>query len=148
MRRVAKLGSGPLHAPCVTHAAVKTIEDKVTVYPPHSICRADVRVILSALPPEWVAEIETVRLSAAQQYPHVAVYSRFDHTFTITSRGHTKERTLHHVFTELAAHALGISFRRGHRLQARDVARVERIVAPLVERVLPLLSQKKIWLDK
>lgn len=127
---------------------MKIIEDKVTVYPPHSICRADVRVILSAAPPEWVAEIETVRLSAAQQYPDVAVYSRFHRTFTITSRGYTKEHTLHQIFTELAAHALEISFRRGHSLQTRDLARVERIVTPLVERVLPLLSQKKVWLDK
>jgi hypothetical protein len=127
---------------------MKVIEDRVTVYPPHAICRADVRAILSAPPPEWVADIETVRLSAAHPYPHVAVYNRFDYTLTITSRGHTKEHTLDQIFTELAAHGLGILFRAGHRLPARDVSRVQRVVLPLVEQALPLLSRKKVWLDR
>jgi hypothetical protein len=127
---------------------MKVIEDKVTVYPPHAICRADVRVILSAPPREWVADVDTVRLSAADPHPRVAFYSRFERTLTIKSRGRTKEDTLHHIFTELAAHGLGVQFQRWHRLQARDVSRLERIVAPLVEQVLPLLSRKKVWLDR
>ena len=127
---------------------MKVIEDKVTVCPPHAICRADIRTILSAPPQEWVADIDTVRLSAADPHPCVAFYSRFDRTLTIKSRGCTKEATLHHIFTQLAAHALGIQFRWGHQLQARDVSRIKRIVAPLVEQVLPLLSRKKVWLDQ
>jgi hypothetical protein len=127
---------------------MKVIEDKVTVYPPHAICRADVRAILSAPPAEWIADIETVRLSAADSHPSVAFYSNFDHMLTIKSRGCTKEHTLHCIYTELAAHGLGLQFRRWRKLQARDVSRVERIVAPLVEQVLPMLSQKKVWLDR
>src|SRR5665213_3845918 len=50
-------------------SAIKVIEDKVTVYPPHAICRADVSVILSAPPAEWVVNIETVRLSAGNSHP-------------------------------------------------------------------------------
>ena len=127
---------------------MKVIEDKVTVYPPHAICRADVRAILSAPPPEWVAEIEIVRLSAANSHPHVAFYSRFNHTLTIKSRGRTKEDTLRHIYTELAVHGLDLQFRRWHRLQACDVSRVERIIVPFVEQLLPLLSRKKVWLDR
>ena len=127
---------------------MKIIEDKVTVYPPHAIGRADVRAILCAPLSEWVADIETVRLSAADSHPIVASYSRFDHTLTIKSRGCTKEHTLHCIYTELETNGLGLRFRPGHQLQARDVSRVERIVAPLVEQVLPLLSRKKVWLDR
>ena len=32
---------------------------------------------------------------------------------------------MHQIFTELAAHGLGIPFREGYRLQARDVSRVQ-----------------------
>ena len=127
---------------------MKVYEDKVTVYPPHAICRADVRVILSAAPLEWVAGIETVRLSAADPHPHVAVYSDFDHTLTVKSRGCTKGHTLRCIYTALAAHGLGLTFRSLRKLQARDISQVERIVAPLVEHVSPLLSQKKVWLDR
>lgn len=127
---------------------MKVIEDKVKVYPPHAICRADIPAILSALPPEWTADITTVRLSASHPYPRVAFYSRFDHTLTITSRGRSKEDTLYSIFRELAAYGLGILYQRGHKLQACDVSRIERVIAPLVEQVLPLLSQKKVWLDK
>ena len=127
---------------------MKIIEDKVKVYPPHAICRTDVPKILSAVPPEWVADIKIVKLSAANPHPHVAAYSPFDYTLTIKSRGWTKESTLHRIFTELAVHGMGITVRCGMKLQARDVSRVENLVVPLVDQVLPLLSRKKVWLDK
>ena len=53
---------------------MKVIEDKLAVYPPHAICRADVRTILSTPPPEWVADIKIVRLSAALPHPEIAFY--------------------------------------------------------------------------
>ena len=48
---------------------------------------------------------------------------------------------------ELAGHALGVVFRTYRRLQKRDESRVGRAVAPLVEEILPQLSQKKVWLN-
>lgn len=126
---------------------MKIIEDKVTVYPPHAICSADIPVILSAAPAEWTSEIQVVRLSAANPHPRIAYYSNFNHTFTIKSRGLTKEWTLLKIYRELAGIALGIQLRRGHNLQARDVSRVEKLAQPYVTQVLPLLSQKKVWLD-
>jgi hypothetical protein len=128
---------------------MKLIEDKVTMYPPHAVCKADVAVIFSALPPAWTEGIETVRLSASQQWPlHRAFYSQFDHTLTICSRGLTKEETIQATLMELAAHGLGIKFQRGHHLPKRDAARVQRVIAPIVEQIVPQLSRKKIWLDR
>jgi len=128
---------------------MKIIEDKVKIYPPHAICRADIPRILSAVQQDWVADLKVVRLSAANSHPHVAIYDPFDHTLTIKSRGCTKERTLHRIFTELAIHGLGITTRGGHKLQARDLSRVESIVAPLVGQVLPYFPERRYgWTDK
>lgn len=128
---------------------MKVIQDKLAVYPPHAICKADIPVILSSLPPAWTEGIETVRLCAAQKWPlHRAFYSHFDRTLTICSRGLTKEQTIQATLTELAAHGLELTFQRWHRLPQRDAARVRRVIAPLVEKIVPQLSQTKVWLDK
>ena len=127
---------------------MKIIEDKATIYPPHAICKADVPTIFTGVPDSWTEGIQTVRLSAAMQHPRVAYFNPFDGSFTITSRGQTKEQTLRRILTELAAHGLGIQFGLGHRLQKRDVSRIRRVVAPLMKEILPLLSQKKVWLDR
>jgi hypothetical protein len=129
---------------------MKVIEDKVTVYPPHAICKADIPIILSALPPEWTAGIRSVRLSSSHgENPTViAFFFPPDGTLMIKSRGFSKEKVLRALITELAGHALGVVFRTYRRLQKRDESRVGRVVAPLVEEILPQLSQKKVWLDK
>jgi hypothetical protein len=127
---------------------MKIIADKVKVDPPHAICRTDVPKIISAVPSVWVNDLKIVRLSAGNPHPHVAIYNPFRHTLTIKSRGRTKERALHRIFTELAVHGLGITTGWGHKLQARDVSRIEGIVAPLVSQVLPLLSRKKDMVDR
>jgi hypothetical protein len=129
---------------------MKVIEDKVTVYPPHSICRADIPVILASLPAEWTAGIQTVRLSASHgENPAViAFFHPPDGSLLIKSRGFTKERVLRALLTELASHAVGVVFRTYRRLQKRDESRIETLVAPLVEEILPQLSCKKVWLDR
>jgi hypothetical protein len=129
---------------------MKIVEDKVTVYPPHAICKADIPVIFSALPAEWTAGIQTVRLCAAQkENPTViAFFHPRDGSLLIKSRGFSKERVLRALLTELAGHALGLTFRSYRRLQKRDESRVQRVTAPLAEEILPQLSQKKIWLDE
>jgi hypothetical protein len=128
---------------------MKVIEDKVTVYPPHAICKADIRIILSSLPPVWSDDIETVKLCASQKWPlHRAFYNNTEHTLKISSRGLTKEQTIQAILTELAGHGLGLKFARGHRLQERDAARIRQVIAPLIEEIMPQLSQKKVWLDK
>jgi hypothetical protein len=129
---------------------MKVIEDKVTIYPPHAISKADVPVILSSLPPEWTASIQTVRLSASlgENPTIIAFFHPRDGSLLVKSRGFTKERVLRGILTELAGHALGVVFRSYRRLQKRDEPRVQRAIAPLVEEILPQLSQKKVWLDK
>jgi hypothetical protein len=129
---------------------MKVIEDKVTVYPPHAICKADVPVIFSALPAVWTAGIQTVRLcsSHGENPTVIAFFHPPDGSLLVKSRGFTKERVLRGLLTELAGHALRLTFRSYRRLQKRDESRVQRVIAPLVEEILPQLSQKKVWLDK
>jgi hypothetical protein len=129
---------------------MKVIEDKVTVYPPHAICKADIPIILSAVPSEWTTGLSSVRLCSAQkENPHfVAALHSSNRSLTVKSRGVSKERTLRAVLTELAAHALGVTFLGGRRLQRRDQSRIERLVRPLVGEILPQLSKKKVWLDE
>ena len=129
---------------------MKVIEDKVTVYPPHSLCKADIPVILSSLPAEWTAGIQTVRLSSSHgENPTViAFFHPPDGSLLIKSRGFAKERVLRALLTELAGHAVGVVFRTYRRLQKCDESRIERLVGPLVDEILPQLSRKKVWLDK
>ena len=129
---------------------MRVIEEKVTVYPPHAICRADVPIILAALPADWSAGIRCVRLCAShKRIPQLIAYQNtFDGSLTVKSRGVSKECTLRAVLTELAGRALGLTFLGGHRLQKRDQSRVERMVEPLVEVILPQLSSKKVWLPE
>jgi len=127
---------------------MKIIEDKVTVYPPHAICKADVRTIFKSVPAPWAEGIEIIRLSAAMQHPRIAYYNPYNRTLTIACRGRTRERTLREVLIELAVHALGVQLIWGHRLQGRDAPRLRRVVAPLVTELLPRISRKKVWLDR
>ena len=151
MRCPWSLSSGVRHsARCEIPRPMKVIEDKVTVYPPHAICKADIPVIFSSLPAEWTAGVQTVRLSSSHgENPTViAFFHPPDGSLMVKSRGFSKERVLHALLTELAGHALGIAFRSYRRLQKRDESRVQRVVAPLLEEILPQLSQKKVWLEK
>jgi|SRR5262252_2065005 len=129
---------------------MKIIEDKVTRYPPHAICKADIPVILSSLPAEWTAGIQSVRLSSSHgENPTViAFFYPPDGSLRIKSRGFPKERVLRALVTELAGHALGVVFLDYRHLQKRDASRIERLVAPHVEEILPQLSRKKVWLEK
>jgi hypothetical protein len=129
---------------------MKVIEDKVTVYPAHAICKADIRVILSALPTDWTLGVRTVRLcsSHGENPTVVAFFHPTDGSLLVKSRGFDKERVLSAILTELAGHAPGVVFRSYRRLQKRDESRVRRVIAPLVEEILPQLSQKRVWLDK
>jgi len=129
---------------------MKVVEDKVTVYPPQAICKADVPVIFSALPAEWTAGIQTVRLCSSQRENPIviALFHPPEGSLLVKSRGFSKERVLRALLTELAGHALGLTFRSYRRLQKRDESRVQRLIAPLVEKILPRLSRKKVWLDK
>ena len=122
---------------------MKIITDKIDEYPGHAISRADVRLILSSVPAAWSEHIKVVRLSSSRSAASVALYahSSSGDTLTIASRGHTKERALHCMLAELAAHALGFKHRTFHHLQARYQAQVESLIAPLKTELLPQLSR-------
>jgi hypothetical protein len=101
-------------------------------------------LILSAVPSSWSEHVKVVRLSSSRSAASVALYahSASGDALTIASRGRTKERALHCVLAELAAHALGFKHRTFQHLQARYQAKVESLVAPLMDELLPQLSHK------
>ena len=121
---------------------MKIIVDKIDKYPCHAICRADIHLILSSVPPAWTEKVKAVRLSASRSAYSVALYNRIDDVLTIASRGHAKDVTLHCLLVELAAHSLGFKLRTFQHLQARYAPKVEGLVAPLMDKLLPRLSQK------
>jgi hypothetical protein len=128
---------------------MKIIEDRVTIYPPHAICKADIPVIISRLPQNWIQDIKTVRISALQKLPRsYAFYRRYNHTLEICSRGISKRQAIQYIMIELAAHGLEFKYRRGHRLSHRDEEKIQREISCLVEDIVPKLSQKKVWLDE
>jgi hypothetical protein len=121
---------------------MKITMDKIDEYPGHALSRADVRLILSAVPSAWSEHVKAVRLSSSRSAASVALYAHGVETLTIASRGHRKESALHCVLAELAAHALGFKHRTFQHLQARYQAQVESLVAPLMAELLPQLSRK------
>lgn len=121
---------------------MKIIVDKIDEYPRHALSKADVRLILSSVPPAWTEHVKVVRLSSSRSAASVALFAHSVETLTIASRGHTRESTLHRVLVELAAHALGFKHRTFQHLQSRYQAQVESLVAPLMDELLPQLSQR------
>lgn len=121
---------------------MKIIADKIDEYPRHALTRADVRLILSSVPPAWSEQVKVVRLSACRSAASVALYARPDKTLTIASRGCTKEGALYSVLAELAAHALGFKHRTFQHLQSRYQYQVKSLVAPLMAEILTQFSRK------
>ena len=126
---------------------MKIILEKVTVYPPHAIGRADVRLILSSLPAAWTENIRLVRLSASRS-SHVALFFRHGGKLSISSRGFSKKQTLELILMELAARARGFKSRTFQNLPECYESEIRNLVTPLVEELLPKLLQEKIWLDQ
>ena len=130
--------------------AVKIIEDKVAVYPPHALCKKDIEMLLATVPDAWTAELDTVRLSNAPAYdrgcsPPALLHSR---TLTICSRGLAKEVAVTEILRELGCKVLGLQRRRFRRFSESDLARLTPLVQPLVDKVVSRLSRKKVWLDR
>jgi len=124
---------------------MKIIADKIDAYPKHALTRADVRMILSSVPPTWAEHVKVVHLSASRSAASLVLYAHADETLTVASRGYTKERAVHSVLSELAAHALGFKRRTFQHLQSRYQSQVESLVAPLMAEILPQLTRKTTW---
>ena len=118
---------------------MKIIVDKVTTPPLHCITAKDVRLVFSSIPETWSQLVSVVRLSSSLQ-SNVALYNAPDKIFTISSRRHTKEQTLRLILQEMASHALGFKRRTFQTLQARHQSQVDALVAPLMDELLPKIS--------
>ena len=108
---------------------MKIHADKIGQAPAHGLRVAELRRILAAVPPAWLTDVTEVRLSNALRRPDFACFNRYDGTLIVYSRGRTPDALVGPIFTELAAHALSIPYRWGHRLSAADTHRLEPLAA-------------------
>ena len=124
---------------------MKIHADKIDSAPPHALSIRDVRLILTAVPPEWIAGIEEVHLTNSCKNPcdlppPWAFFSRYDHSLTISSRGASLSDALSAVFRELAGGALGRNNRGRHRRSKAENHRLQQLVQPYVDELLPALA--------
>ncbi|HSH15651.1 MAG TPA: hypothetical protein VLD18_06445 [Verrucomicrobiae bacterium] len=127
---------------------MKIIVDKIDEYPRHALSKADIRLIFSTVPPVWVERIKVVRLSSSRSAASVALIAAPVETLTVASRGRSRPDALRCVLVELAAHALGFKQRTFQHLQSRHQSKVECLVAPLMDELLPQLSHKTQSMDR
>ena len=118
--------------------------DKIESAPPHALLLSDVRRILQAVPPDWIGELTEVRLAnSLEYYSPYAFFSRYDGCLTIYSRRGTKKQALLAVLSALAAPSLGIKTAMGRRFSEADKHRIDRLIQPVVEELLPVLTPQK-----
>lgn len=118
---------------------MKIRTDKIDRNPPHGIKSSDVRRILAAAPTEWLADLAEVHLSNALGRNPYTYFNRYSQTLTIYSRGLTPDQLVCPILLELAAHALGIRHLSGGRFTKADTQRVQRLVQPLADQIIPML---------
>ena len=117
---------------------MKILIDKVSAKPLHGISEAELQKVIEALPPEWIAEISTIRLSNSIDPVKETYYSRYKHLLTVYSRGRKRQNIIRAIFKELAAHSLG--FRNISDVRAR---RINHIIDPPVEKLLATFPRPK-----
>lgn len=107
--------------------------------PPHTLSPRDIQAIFAAIPEEWRDHlyIHTVRLSATlpehSWFGRPVKYSGL--RLTVCSRGRERRRALRDVLRELAVLGLRMPPRSFRRLSRQEMHRVDRVIAPLVERL-------------
>jgi len=117
---------------------VKIHADKTQPDSPHALNVSDVRRILSAVPPDWIDGISTVRLTNSLAQSPYAFFSRHDGCLTIFSRHCSAKEALSAVLLELAAHSLGIDRKFGIAQSKAQMRRLLPIIQPYLDELLPI----------
>jgi hypothetical protein len=79
--------------------------DPVKGGPSHAVTVAEVREALRSVPPEWTAQIETVRISASMHSWEIASFSRVTSRLVLCTRGREKAAVLAALLRELFSNA-------------------------------------------
>jgi hypothetical protein len=122
---------------------VKIQSDKVTGKPPHALTEAELRRVMAALPPEWVADVSEIRLSNALDPADRTYFHRPEGILTVYSRGRTRQHVIGAIFTELAAYSLGFKRTRWQRITEPRLHRINQMVGPLTEKLLATFPKPK-----
>ena len=111
---------------------MQIIVDKINVPPVHALTRAQVKILLSVVPKEWLRYIQTIHLSATlpdhSRFPRPVIYS--SNRLNVCSRGLKPEQAQREVLRELAMYGLNIRPSYGHRLSKQQLKKIDEIIAP------------------
>lgn len=119
---------------------MKIHTDRIETPPKHRLSVRDVKFILKSVPPPWLNGLTEVRLAnSLEYYEPYAFFSRYDGKLTIYSRTGSKKQALRAMLHALAGASLGIQ--KGIRRRQSEVNRhrLDQIIQPLVDQLLPML---------
>lgn len=113
---------------------MKIHADKIDGTPLHGLTVRDVRLILAAVPPEWIEGIVEVRLANGPG-PKAYLFHG-DGRLTIYSRSGTERQILLAVLSVLAAPSLKIQSTVSRSPSKAEAHRLEQFIEPIVVRIL------------
>jgi hypothetical protein len=113
---------------------MKIHADKIDGSPWHGLSVREVRLILAAVPPEWIEGLVEVRLANGPG-PRAYLFHG-DGRLTIYSRSGTERQILVAVLSVLAAPSLNIQSTVSRSPSKAEAHRLEQFIEPIVERIL------------
>jgi hypothetical protein len=122
---------------------MKIHADKIDGVHPHALGIRGIRCLLAAVPESWIADLKGVRLTNSLESSPRAFFSRHDHILVVHARGCTTRQALELILFELAGVHFGYATRHWHTLSAREKSHLQKIVEPLIEELVPVVTPSK-----
>jgi len=113
--------------------------DKIDDGPSHGLSKGEVRLILAAVPAEWVEGLKEVRLANGPG-PRAYMFHS-DGRLTIYSRGVTERQILREVLSALAAPFLNIKNVVSRGPSGPEQRRLDRFIQPILDQLLTELAE-------
>ena len=122
---------------------MKIHADKIESPPSHALSVKSVKCILKSIPSEWTEHISEVRIANSLESAPRVFLNLYDNILTIHSRGATPKRATEMILSELAAVYHGYTTRHWHRLSASEKVQVQKIIQPLIDELLPVVTPEE-----
>jgi hypothetical protein len=117
---------------------MKIRADKIDDGPPHRLNAKDVRLILAAVPPEWIEGLVEVRLANAPGPRAYLMHS--EGRLIIYSRYSTERQILTEILSALAAPSLNITNVVARRPTKPEQHRLDRFIQPILDKLLAVMT--------
>jgi hypothetical protein len=117
--------------------------DRIESSPPHALNIRQVRLILEAVPVEWIEGLSEVHLSNSTESGPRVFFNRYYHKLTIHSRGCSPAHALEMVLSELAAVHLGLTTRHWHRLSKAEMGHIKPVIQPLLNKLISFATPQE-----